>query len=267
MAAPQPPPPFAPDLPAIDLLERSMPRLVAVPPARAPRADRAARIGLVLSVVLALVGAVCAVGRSGDDTTSTTNGASPAVHEPDPTSTTITGVPSAVVPTGFHLVTGPDVSLVVPEDWTTMDPAELHMSKAQLRSLYPDLDPDLLEAATAAAQKGAIFMAVDTAGEGRGRSVNVLTIPGELPLDQMDDVIAGVESSGIEVKETAPIDHPLGPAFRISYGLKVAGLALEGVQVWVPVDGVTYVVTVTASTPQVADQILQSFRVDDSTTA
>jgi hypothetical protein len=241
-----------------------MPRLVAFPPARAPGADRAARVGLVLSVLLALVGVVSAVGRSGDTTTTANAGAS-AVHEPDARSTTTT-VPPAVAPAGFHLVTGPDISLAVPDGWTTMDPADLHLSVADLRRIYPEMDTDILRAATAAVDEGAIFMAVDMAGEGRGRNVNVLTVPVELPLDQMGEVVRGLEANGLGVKETGPIDHPLGKAFQVSYAMTVGGQPIEGVLVYLPVKGMTYVMTVTAAPPALAEQIIQSLRVDHSVT-
>jgi hypothetical protein len=272
MDAPSPSAPADQDLPAIERLEMSMPRLLEAPRPAAPRADRAARVGLALSVVLALVGAVCAVGRSGDTTTATADRPAVAVHEPDPTTTTTsttstTHAPATLAPAGFHTVTGPGISLAVPDGWTTVNPADLHLSAARLRSIYPDMDPDLLQAASAAAEKGAIFVAVDMAGEGRGSSVNVLSVPAELPLDQMDDVVAGLRSSGLDVRNTTTFDHPLGRAVRISFAITVAGRTMEGLQFWLPVNGATYVITATAGPTDVAEKIARSFRLDHSSTA
>jgi hypothetical protein len=94
--------------------------------------------------------------------------------------------------------------------------------------------------------------------------VNVLTVPVELPLDQMGEVVSGLEANGLGVRDTGPIDHPLGKAFQVSYSMTVAGQPIEGVLVYLPVHGITYVMTVTAAPPAVAEQIIQSLRVDHS---
>ncbi len=173
-----------------------------------------------------------------------------------------------VVPDGFAIMAGEGVTLAVPEGWTAMDLADLGLSMDEMEELYPETDPGFLRMSISAAEEGAVFMAIELAGADAGDNVNVIGIPMELPLDELDDTFfAMLEEEGMDVLDRTRIDHPLGPAMRITMAMRVGDLEFEAVQLYLPVDGDTYVITVTAADPAVADQIVDSFRIDPSTPA
>ncbi len=248
------------------------PTLAMVPVAVRP-VDKAMRVGLVLSLLLAVVGVLSAVGRSGSDDTTTNDTAGVAVHEgasddggddaePDD------GVADMVEPEGFAIMTGDGIALAVPEGWTTMDLADVGLSMDEMEELYPEADPGFLRMSISAAEEGAVFMAIELAGANAGDNVNVINIPMALPLDELDDsFFAMLEEEGMHVLDRARIDHPLGPAMRVTMAMTVDDMEFEAVQVYLPVEGDTYVITITAVDAGVADQIVDSFRVNEATSA
>ena len=272
-------------LPTIEMIEASMlpapppppsayVRPLATVPTPARRDDRLARVGLVVSVVLALVGTLAAVARSGDDETKTDT-AGVVMHEPapdgqpaDPAPPTDDTVAAAAVPDGFHLIEGDDITLAVPLEWETLDPADLGLTGEDLADFYPEADPGVLRMATRMIEQGAIFMAIDLTGDDMGNNVNVLSIPVVLPVDEMQDELAAeLDANGMEVNETRIIDHPLGQAVRASYDLEIDGMDVPAAQFYIPVGRATYIITVTGPPEAIADQIAQSFRTTDSSLA
>jgi hypothetical protein len=273
------PPPES--VPAIDLVLGSL-----VTPARVPGAaksgpsNRAARLGLVLAIVVALAGVVSAVAKSGDDarpTTTASSGAAPEADEadhptdqPDPAEAVadpLAASTPAVAPAGFEIRRGNHLSMAVPVDWRSLDGDDLQqILDGGVDELYPDLDPSIRDAMQSMVGRGALFMAVDTTGPDAGRSINAIRVLGEAPLDDIEDQIKAQYRSmgvGIEVVGSERRDTPLGEALRIEAHQEIAGHDVTMVQYYVPFDGHSYIVTGT-ETDGIVDQAVQTLRVGDA---
>jgi len=251
-------------------------RPLAPVPTPARRVDRAARLGLAVSIVLALVGSVAAVARSGDDETKADT-AGVVIHEPAPDGqptvpdpATDSTVAAGAVPDGFHLIEGDGISMAVPDDWEVIDPADLGLDADDMAEFDPGADPAVLRMAERMIDQGAIFMAIDLTGPYTdvGNNVGVLSMPMVAPLESMlDELAAELDANGMRVNETSVVDHPLGRAVMASYRMDIDGMDVDGWQYYLPVDGDTYIITVTGPSGAVADQIFQSFRTTDGNLA
>jgi hypothetical protein len=286
LAAPPPPPtahldappPSTPPVDVVDLVHiAASPSVPApVPAPGSPPAQRWARAGLVLAVVLALAGVVSAVAKSGDDDRSTTASAGarphadevdePQVDEPE-VDDPLGAIAPADVPAGFEVRQGDGLSIAVPADWQSLDRSDLEqILTGGVEQLYPDLDRGTRSAMESMAERGALFMAMDTTGPDAGRSINALRVLGEAPLDEIYDAVkAEYAGAGFhaEVLGGERRDTPLGEAMRISVRQTVDGRTLDMVQYCVPFDGHTFIVTGT-STGGIIDTAIQTLRVSDA---
>jgi hypothetical protein len=283
LAAPPPPPspsvdappPSGPPADVLDLVPPPPPVLPAAAGRPAP-SNLSARIGLVLSAVLALAGIVSAAVKAGDgDGAKRTTTAAEATHDPatTPTATASGDDPlgastPAEVPPGFEVRHGDGLSLAVPADWRSLDADDLHriVSGENLSAAFPDIDDSMVDAADRAVDGGALFMAMDTTGPDRGRSINAIKVRGEAPLGILEDSLGDqLAESGLPAKvvDTERRDTPLGRALRVQLRETVAGQDLEIVQYYVPFDGSTYIVTGTAA-DDIVDQAVQTLRVGDT---
>jgi hypothetical protein len=241
----------------------------------------AARIGLVLSLVLVLAGVAGAVAKSGDDGTDgrrTTAAADPLDEDPasgpagadaDPLDADPLDAPAAVeVPDGFELRQGDGMALAVPADWTSLDRDDIRRitTGENVERAFPDLDPSMIDAVTSAVDGGAIFMAIDTSGPDAGRNINMIRVSGEAPLGILDATIEEQYADmgfPAEVLDTERHDTPLGTALRVRVRETVGGEDLEIVQYYVPFDGSTYIITGTAA-DDVVDQAVGTLRAGDT---
>jgi hypothetical protein len=232
------------------------------PAAPASRTQVVARIGIVLSVLLAVVGICAASIRLGQAEPEFTRVAG-AIDTPRADGTT-PAVAAAEVPEGYRLLTGEGVSLAAPEDWQDLDTDVLGLTPDRLAEMFPDLDPALAQGASAILEQGALVFAVDMSGDTRGYNVSVLTTPQTSPADVIAEVLPdALESTGIVVRESGVVDLPAGEAVRLVLS-SVGGTELDAVQYYVPGDDVTYVVTVTGDAG-LGDGMMQTFRTAPAT--
>jgi hypothetical protein len=275
LAAPPPPPSASPDAPppAPDI-DQVILDLTPVPPAacaaaKAGPSNLAARIGLVLALVVALAGVVSAVAKSGDDgkpTTTASAGTRP--NQADDAEDPLEASTPAEIPAGFEVRQGKGLSLAVPADWQSLDAGDLQsiLDGEALDQAVPDLDPSVRDAMQGAIDHGALFMAIDTSGPDGGRNINALRVLGEAPLDDLfDEVKAEYEQAGfpVQVLGSERRDTALGDSLRISIRGTIGGRDVEVIQYYVPFDGHTYIVTGTG-TDDIVDQAIQTLRVGDA---
>jgi hypothetical protein len=284
LAAPPPPPRASVDAPPptgapvdlLDLVGRPTPHSAGPAPRRAD-AHLAARIGLVLSLVLALAGVASAIAKSGDD-----GGGSPATagidvaDDPSPSTTAATAAEDdplaastpAEAPPGFEIRQGDGLSLAVPSEWRSLDKESIGrlVDGDRLADVFPDLDESMAAAVARAVDGGVVFMAIDASGADAGRNINVLRVSGAAPLGMVEASLEQqLAQAGIpaEVLGTERRDTPLGRALRVHFVETVGEDDVQVVQYYVPFDGETYIVTGTA-TDDVVDQAIQTLRVGDT---
>jgi hypothetical protein len=100
-------------------------------------------------------------------------------------------------------------------------------------------------------------------------NVNILDIPGEAPLGLVESQAKSqIESLDGELVDSGRVDLPVGEALRMEYGLGVAlpdgsTLPSKGVQYYIPLDGRTYIVTISSArdVADLADAMAETFRV------
>jgi hypothetical protein len=113
-----------------------------------------------------------------------------------------------------------------------------------------------------------VLVAFDLSGQDAFASnVNVVDVPGEAPLRAIEGQAASqLTSLGGEVLDSGIVELPVGEALRIEYTLEVAlpdgsTFPAEGVQFYVPVDGRTFIITVSAGegAAALADEMIATF--------
>jgi len=118
-------------------------------------------------------------------------------------------------------------------------------------------------------ENGAVLVAFDFSGEQFADNVNVVEIPGEAPLEEIEGpATQQLSSLGGEVLDSGIVDVGPGEALRIEYTLAVAlpdgsSVPAEGVQYYIPIDGSTYIVTVStgSAVADLADVMIETFSV------
>jgi hypothetical protein len=205
-------------------------------------------VALVIACVVGVLGILVAIGLlvGSDDDDST--------------------VAPAEVPAGFVTVEGDGVSIGTPERWEVIDAADLAMGTEEFAEAFPDAPTGMIEQGLDAVEQGAVLVAFDFSDSAFAQNVNILEVPAEASLAQVgDDAEQQLALLGGEVLASERVELPLGEAARIAYTFPIAlqdgtSTPVEGVQYYVPVDGRTYIVTVTAGA-DLADQMIETFRV------
>lgn len=232
----------------------------------------------VLAVIALLAAAVLLLGGDddGDDvvaTTTTTETDSTTTTDPDDEPTTTTtgsdGLDPADVPDGFVLIEGEGISLVVPDTWEQIEAGDASLSDDELAEAFPGADQELLQQGLAAFQQGAVLVAIDVSGTDFANNVNVIETPNEFELDFLErQGRQEIEAVGGVIDQITRVDLPLGEAVRVTYTLDGflpdgSGFTVEGVQHYVPFDGSTYIITVSAveDLSDIADPMAASLRV------
>ena len=232
-------------------------------------------VGGVLAVIALIVVAVLLLSGGDDDgddvvasSTTTTETDDTTTTETDDTTTT-TESDDEDVPDGFTLVEGDGVSLVVPDTWEQIEAGDASLSEEELAEAFPGADQELLQQGLAAFQSGAVLVAIDVSGSEFANNVNVIESPSEFELDFLE--VQGrqeIEAVGGVVDEVTRVDLPLGEAVRVTYTLDGftpdgQGFTVQGIQHYVPFDGSTYIVTVSAveDLSDIADPMAESLQV------
>jgi hypothetical protein len=176
------------------------------------------------------------------------------------------GDAAATVPEGYHLVEGDGVSIAVPESWDEIAPEDFAMTDEEFRQAFPNAPQDMLQQGGQFFEQGAVLVAFDTTSE-FASNVNVIDIPGEAPLGLVEgQAESELSTLGAELHETGRVDLPIGEALRVEFTLDVAtpgggSVAARGVQFYAPVDGRTYIITIsTTDEGELADRMIDTFR-------
>src|SRR5690606_11268266 len=134
--------------------------------------------------------------------------------------------------------------------------------------LIPDAPEGLISQVETIFQQGGVFMAFAPPEGEFSDNVNILELPASPSLDQIESQAAmGLEQVGGEPDEPERIELDSGEAVRLSYVLSMDApqgkVTVQGVQYYIPVDGSTYVLTISALDPpgDIGDEMANSFRV------
>jgi hypothetical protein len=228
------------------------------PPGPPPRSGMStgAIVALVVTIVVGslalLIGAAVLLGTSSSSSSSSSTSSTTAV--------------AAVVPAGFGLLQGDGVSIAAPQQWEIVDPEALATQSDAFAKAFPDAPPDALEKGFDAVKEGSVLVAFDLGESDVGSNINIVEVPVEVPLAQVDDYAGQqIRVVGGEVHQTDVVQLPAGDAVRLEYTIPIAlpdgsSSPVDGVQYYVPLDGHTYIVTVTADAA-LADRMIETFRV------
>jgi hypothetical protein len=226
-------------------------------------------IGSVVGGLLLLGVAVSVLGTESDGSSSQTGS---AIGDSDGTNVFEADVDDAeiVIPDGYELVEGDGVAMAIPEGWEVIDAADAALSPEEFAEAFPDAPPGMVEQGLNVFEQGAVLVAFERGGGEFASNVNVIKIPGEAPLDVIEDqAVQQLRALGGEVTDSYLAGHPLGDALRIEYTLDVTApdgslVTAQGVQQYLPHDGSTYVITLTTgddAAPEVPAVVIVTFRV------
>ena len=216
-------------------------------------------VGAAVLGLLLVVGLVALlVGSDGDD-------------EPGPTTTTARAgddPPVADVPEGFTVVEGDGVAIAAPDEWEEVAPEDFALTPDEMEEAFPDAPEGMVEQFSAFFEQGAVLVAFEPSFE-FASNVNVVDAPGEAPLDIVEgQAEVQLESLGAEDVRTSRVELPVGDALRIQYSIDAplpdgSSVPAEGEQYYIPVDGRTYIVTVSAAEDvgELAPTMLDTFTV------
>lgn len=224
-------------------------------------------VALVVACAVGALGLLAAIGivvGSEDDSSSSGTTVESTGGGPEP------GPEPVDVPEGFTLLEGDGVSIAAPDTWGVLDTADVEMTGEELAEAFPDADPALVEQMSDALGKGAVLVAYDFGGGAFAANVNIARIPGEAPLAAVEaDAAAELASLGGEVLATDMVDAPVGEVLEIQFTIPVtlpggSSQQIEAVQLWVPVDGHTYIITVATDDDAgaLAEVMIDTFRVE-----
>ena len=155
--------------------------------------------------------------------------------------------------------------IAAPGSWAAVDPDDFGLTAEGFAQLFPDLEQEMIDQMVAGLAQGAILVAYDMV-EGQS-NVNIQRIPGKAPFSVLEvEVPRQLAALGAEGVESAVVDTAAGEALRIEYSLDVAlpgqaeAITTYGVQFYVPIDGQTYVVTVSGDEDirDVGDQMIDT---------
>jgi hypothetical protein len=188
-------------------------------------------------------------GDGGDD------GAAPVIEPAD-------------VPDGYAVIEGDGVSIATPDSWKEIAPEDFALSDEEFARAFPNAPDGMLETGSSFFEQGAVLVAFDLGTE-FASNVNIISIPGEAPLSLVESQAESqLGSLGAEVASNEVVQVASGEALRIEYTLDVATpgggtIPASGVQYYLPLDGRTYIVTVSTGTDVgvLADTMMDTFRV------
>jgi hypothetical protein len=243
------------------------------PPAPGPPSPSRTRLAVAGAVVVVALVAVALLLFGGDDdgdddaaSTTTTTAAEAPDDEPDPTD----GEPDdGELPEGLTRLEGDGVAMAVPEAWVQIDAADASLTPEELAELYPGASPELLEQGLAAFEQGAVLVATQVTSDGFADNVNVLEAPTEVPLDVLEQQgEQEITSLGGQVESVDRVELPAGDAIRLAYSIEGVGpdgsaFTVRGVQHYLPVDGRTYIITVSSGSDpsSLSDSMAETFRL------
>ncbi len=226
-------------------------------------------VALVVACVVGVLGLLVVVGLVvGSEDDSSMGGA--GVGDPSDEGPPLDSVPQDVhVPEGFTLIEGDGVSIAAPDTWGVVGADAIEMSTEELANAFPDADPALVEQMSSALGKGAVLVAYDFGGGEFASNVNITRLPGEAPLAAIEAEAAGeLASLGGEVIATDIVDRPLGEVLELEFTIPMvlpegSPQQIDAIQLWVPVDGYTYIITVATDEDvgALADVMIDTFRV------
>lgn len=224
-------------------------------------------VALVVACVVGLLGLLVVVGlvvgSEDDSSTGSAGVGDPPDEGPPPDSE------PRDVPEGFTLLEGDGVSIAAPDTWGVVGADAIEMSREELAKAFPDADPALVDQMSSALGKGAVLVAYDFSGGEFASNVNITRFPGEAPLSAMEAEAAGeLASLGGEVIATDIVDAAVGEVLEIEFTIPMvlpggSSQQVDAVQLWVPVDGYTYIITVATDegVGALADVMIDTFRV------
>jgi hypothetical protein len=178
-------------------------------------------------------------------------------------------VGAATMPDGYALIEGDGVSIGAPDDWQPIAADDFAMDADDFAAAFPDAPEGMLDQGAQFFEQGAVLVAFEVAGVGYPSNLNILDVPGEAPLGLVEtQAEAQIESLNGALVSSDRVDLPVGEALRIEYTLDVAlpdgsTLPSQGVQYFIPIDGRSYVITVSAddAVADLADAMVDTFRV------
>jgi hypothetical protein len=217
----------------------------------------------MVGVALLAVAAIFFLGQEDDEDDASGSTGS--------TTTTTSSGSGDDLPAGFALLEGDGVSIAAPEGWEHLDAEDLAMDSEEFAAAYPDAPEGMVEQGINVFEQGAVLVAFDLSGrEAFASNVTIIDVPGEAPLGAIEGQASSeLGTLGGEVLDSGLVDLPAGEALRIDYTLEVAlpdgsAFPAEGVQLYVPLAGRTYIITVSAGegAAALADEMIATFRVD-----
>ncbi|MFP5255026.1 MAG: hypothetical protein ACLGI8_04155 [Acidimicrobiia bacterium] len=229
---------------------------------RSPRNLRAQR-AFAAALALSLVVAACSDEADEDPLGGATSTSADGDGVDDGGNTA-----AASVPDGWKVVEGDGVSIAVPEEWIDVPLEDFELGREDLEELMPQADEAMLNQAVGVVQQGGVLLAFGPPDAGFTDNLNILRLPVSAELDQLErEAELGMEALGAEVHSLDRVELPSGEAIRVSYTAEFQSpdgpFSVEGVQLYLPSDGATFVLTVSAvSDPgELADQMAETFEV------
>lgn len=235
-----------------------------------PTKSKAPLLAAAAVVVLALlVGGFFLLKDDDKDDDASTSNTTEQTDTTDGGTDTTEGGGEGDLPDGFEVLEGDGVSIAAPEGWQVIGAEDFDMTSEELAQAFPDAPEGMIDQGLQLFQQGAVLVAFDLGGGDFSPNVNVIDIPGEAPLDVIESQAVGqLDQVGGDIKDSGTVNVPLGEALRILYTLDVAlpdgsSLPAQGVQYYLPVDGHTYIVTVSTGgdADELGSQMIDTFQV------
>ncbi len=174
------------------------------------------------------------------------------------------------LPDGYTLIEAGGIAIGAPDGWVELDAADMAMDSEEFGEAFPDAPPGMVEQGLNIFEQGAVLVAFDFTGvTDFSSNLNILDLPGEAPLGAIEgQATSQLATLGGEVIDSGLVDVAAGEALRIEYTLGVtlpdgSVQPAEGVQFYLPVDGRTYIITISTGTgaAALADEMIDTFRV------
>lgn len=238
---------------------------------RTPRTLRHLR-AFALVLALSLVAAACSDESDDDplggDTTTTEERADDGGTDGGADDDGGDDTDDSDLPDGWKVIEGDGVTVAVPEEWIDVPLEDFEMGSEDFQELMPEADEAMLNQAAAVVQQGGVLLAFGPPEDGFTDNLNILRLPVEAELDQLErEAELGMQALGAEMHSLDRVDLPVGEAIRVSYTAEFQSpegpFSVEGVQLYVPVEGATFVLTISAveDPSELADEMAQTFEV------
>ncbi len=160
------------------------------------------------------------------------------------------------------------MAIAVPGDWIDVPLEELEMGSEDFRELMPDADEALINQAAQVVQQGGVLLSFGPPVDDFTDNLNILELPVSAELDELErEAELGMQAMNADLLSLDRVELPVGEAVRVRYSAEFQSpdgpFTVEGVQFYVPLEGVTYVLTVSTSTDPdaIADDMATSFEV------